>query len=151
MTPKLLTVYLRCFRDDYISVRELACRSSQFLNEKHAKVIDSLVFMARFDRVNKLKALAIRSKTLQSKHYLTKWQQVLIFVLFSKKAIGLVGDFNDEIRKCLLWALQFELDPFIRTEACHCILLLINNLKDQELVDILLERYLVEGEAMVRR
>jgi hypothetical protein len=61
MTPKLLHVYVRCFRDDYISVRELACKSSQFLNEKHEKVIESLVFMARFDRVNKLKALAIRS------------------------------------------------------------------------------------------
>jgi hypothetical protein len=61
MTPKLLNVYVRCFRDDYISVRELACKSSQYLNEKHEKVIESLVFMARFDRVNKLKALAIRS------------------------------------------------------------------------------------------
>ena len=61
MTPKLLNVYVRCFRDDYISVRELACKSSQFLNEKNDKVIESLVFMARFDRVNKLKALAIRS------------------------------------------------------------------------------------------
>ena len=61
MTPKLQNVYVRCFRDDYISVRELACKSSQFLNEKNDKVIESLVFMARFDRVNKLKALAIRS------------------------------------------------------------------------------------------
>jgi len=68
MTPKLLSVYVRCFRDDYISVRELACKSSQFLNEKNEKVIESLVFMARFDRVNKLKALAIRS---------------IIFILFS--------------------------------------------------------------------
>lgn len=63
MTPKLLHLFLKCFRDDYISVRELACKSSQNLYEKDKKLIDSIVFMARFDRVSKLKALAIRSKS----------------------------------------------------------------------------------------
>ena len=52
------------------------------------------------------------------------------------------GD-NLEIRKCLLWSLQFELDPSIRTEACHCIILLIKNNKDQELMDLLQERHLM--------
>lgn len=62
MTPKLLQAYLKCFRDDYIVVRELACKSSQFLFEKDTKLLNTLVYVARFDRVNKIKALAIQSK-----------------------------------------------------------------------------------------
>ena len=61
MTEKLLGVYLKCFRDDYISVRELTCRSSQNLYETNPKIIDALVFMAKFDPVSRLKALAIQS------------------------------------------------------------------------------------------
>ncbi len=61
MTDKILPLYIKCFRDDYISVRRLACQSSRYLNEKHPKIIDSLVYMARFDRVPNLKSLAIQS------------------------------------------------------------------------------------------
>jgi len=42
-------------------VRELACKIAQNLYEKNAKVIDALVFAGRFDKVTKIKALAIRS------------------------------------------------------------------------------------------
>lgn len=62
MTNELLNHYLKCFYDDYISVRELACISAQSLFEKDEKVLGALVFMARFDKIPKLKALAIRSK-----------------------------------------------------------------------------------------
>ena len=65
--------------------------------------------------------------------------------------MGLIGDFSSEIRKCLIWAVQFEKDPLIRTEACHSIILLIKNKKDQELIDILQERHLVEEETIVRK
>ena len=61
MTDRLLGLYLKCFQDDYINVRELACKVAQNLFEKNEKVIDALVFMSRFDKVTKIKALAIRS------------------------------------------------------------------------------------------
>ena len=50
-----------------------------------------------------------------------------------------------------MWALQFELDPLIRTEACHSILLLIKDKDDQELIDILHERFLIEKEPLVKK
>lgn len=66
--------------------------------------------------------------------------------------MGLIGDFNSEIRKCLLWALKFELDPLIRTEACHTIILLIKNTTiDNEIIDILQERHLIEEEKIVKK
>lgn len=63
--------------------------------------------------------------------------------------MGLIGTYNENIRIALTWALQFEMDPLIRTEACHSIILL-NSQKDQDLIDILLERHLVEEETIVR-
>ncbi|RNA40141.1 HEAT repeat-containing 4 isoform X1 [Brachionus plicatilis] len=62
MTQKLLEVFLKCFRDDYMSIRQMACVCCQRLFEKDEKIIDALVFVARFDPVSKLKALAIRSE-----------------------------------------------------------------------------------------
>jgi HEAT repeat-containing protein 4 len=61
MTNKMINNYLKCFRDDHISVRGLACRSAQCLWEKDQKLIDTIVFMAKYDQVTKLKALAIQS------------------------------------------------------------------------------------------
>ena len=61
MTNQILVLYLKCFHDDYINVRELACRVAQNLFEKSEKVIGALVFASRFDKVTKIKALAIRS------------------------------------------------------------------------------------------
>lgn len=62
MTNRMLPIYLKCFRDDHISVREMACKSAQRLWDKPNKLIDAIVFMAQYDQVNKLKALAIQSK-----------------------------------------------------------------------------------------
>lgn len=65
--------------------------------------------------------------------------------------MGLIGDFDSDIRRCLIWAIQYELDPLIRTEACHAIILLVKNLQDAELVDLLYERHLVEKEPLVKQ
>lgn len=126
MTDKLLKVYLHCFRDEHTTVRELACRSSQCLFQNYDKLIDSLVFMVKYDPVNRLKAMAI-------------------------SALSLIGNKSLEIRKSLLWSLQFEVDPSIRTEACHCIIILFRNPNDSELMDILQERHLLENEPIVRK
>lgn len=57
--------------------------------------------------------------------------------------------YNESIKSALIWALQFESDAITRTEACHSIMLLVEQ-KDQQLIEILLDRHLVEGEKMVR-
>lgn len=64
MTNKLVGLFLKCFRDDYVIVRELACKACQGLNydKNDEKIVEALVFVARFDRSTKIKALAIRSK-----------------------------------------------------------------------------------------
>lgn len=66
MTNKLIGGFLKCFRDDYFNVRELACKACQGLNydKSDDKLVEALVFVARFDRSTKLKAMAIRSKFL---------------------------------------------------------------------------------------
>ena len=64
MTNQMLDVFLKCFRDDYTSVRELACTACQTLvydKSDDEKIIEALVHMVRFERAVKLKALAIRS------------------------------------------------------------------------------------------
>lgn len=61
MTSKLIDPFAKCFKDDYITVRELACLAAQGMYEKDEKIIDALLFMARYDQVPKLKAMAIHS------------------------------------------------------------------------------------------
>jgi HEAT repeat-containing protein 4 len=60
MTSKLLNSYLKCFQDDYLAVKELACLASHNLLEVDNRIIDSLLFIARYESVNKLKSLAFR-------------------------------------------------------------------------------------------
>ena len=75
----------------------------------------------------------------------------LFFIyIFITIALGLVGSYNRDIRNALIWAMQFEMDPFIRTEACHSLVLLIDSKQDEELIDILLDRHLLEQEPLVK-
>ena len=86
MTNKLLGLYLRCFKDDYINVRELACKVAQNLYEKSSKVIDALIFTSRFDKVTKIKALAIRSNLIDLKRIYLNSDNYFRFILsFFKK------------------------------------------------------------------
>lgn len=63
-------------------------------------------------------------------------------------ALGLVSDFNDQVKKCLLWAMRYELDPFVRAEACHSLILLTQY--DNEVIAAFQERFLVESEPLVK-
>lgn len=65
--------------------------------------------------------------------------------------MGLIGDLNSDIKDTLLWALQFEVDPLIRTEACHSLILLIKSSKEKDLMEILSERFLIEEESVVKK
>jgi hypothetical protein len=61
MTAKLLTPFLKCFKDDYISVRELTCKAAQKLQIKDENIIMSLIELAQYDQIPKVKACAIES------------------------------------------------------------------------------------------
>lgn len=60
MTTKLLPAYLNCFKDDFIQVRELACKSSQKLQLKDDKILATLLELAQYDQIPKIKACAIQ-------------------------------------------------------------------------------------------
>jgi hypothetical protein len=79
---------------------------------------------------------------------------IKIIFNFNFKALGLIGEFNNEIKDCLIWAIHFECDPSVRVEACHSLILLapIKLVKnDQKLIDVLTERQLTEEEPLVRK
>ena len=63
-------------------------------------------------------------------------------------ALGKIGLPLPEVREALLWALRFEEEEGVRAEACHSIILL--QLKDQEVLDILQNRMLVEESPIVQ-
>ena len=82
MTAKLLIPFLECFKDDYINVRELACKAAQKLQVKDENVILSLIELSQYDKIPKVKARAIESnrvcfflkrKTLQSIYFSSSW------------------------------------------------------------------------------
>ena len=63
--------------------------------------------------------------------------------------MALVTDFRPEIKKCLLWALRYELDPIVRAEACHSLLLMADP-TDKDVIDAIEERHLVENDQLVK-
>ena len=64
-------------------------------------------------------------------------------------ALALVTDYCEEIKKCLLWALRYELDPIVRAEACHSLFLMAGS-TDQDVIEAFEERHLIESEPLVK-
>ncbi|XP_062602702.1 HEAT repeat-containing protein 4-like [Saccostrea cucullata] len=123
MTAKLLPVFLKCFEDEYISVRSEVCITCGNLEIKDEQVIEKLIHLATFDPIWKVKALAIQ-------------------------AMGNIGVVNEEITETLLWAVRYEEKPGVRAEACHTLMML--KLKTEEVAEVLQERFLVESSSIVR-
>lgn len=124
MTAKLLPAFVGCFDDPYVSVRIEACITAASLKIKDEFVLDKLNFLATYDPIWKVKALAIQ-------------------------AFGTIGVANDKIVETLLWALRFESEPGIRAEACRS----LQHLKifNKQVADIIQARYLVEDSPVVRK
>nr|XP_022342534.1 HEAT repeat-containing protein 4-like isoform X1 [Crassostrea virginica] len=123
MTAKLLPVFLKCFEDEYISVRSEVCITCGNLEIKDEQVVEKLIHLATFDPIWKVKALAIQ-------------------------AMGRIGVVSEEITETLLWAVRYEEKEGVRAEACHTLMML--KLKTEEVADVLQERFLVESESIVR-
>lgn len=123
MTAKLLPHFLKCFEDDYISVRSEVCITCGNIELKDEVVLQKLVHLATFDPIWKVKALAFQ-------------------------ALGKIGVVNQQITECLLWAVRYEEKPAVRAEACHTIAVL--EMKTEDVAEVLQERFLVESSTLVR-
>ena len=62
MTAKLLPSLLECLTDEYISVRVEACLACSNLQITEPAVISKLVFVATYDTIWKVKALALQGQ-----------------------------------------------------------------------------------------
>ena len=60
MTAKLLPALLQLLDDEYVSVRVEACLACSNLLIKEQSVIDKLIFVATYDAIWKVKALALQ-------------------------------------------------------------------------------------------
>lgn len=67
MTAKLLPVFLKCFEDEYISVRSEVCITCGNLEIKDEQVITKLIHLATYDPIWKVKALAIQGTFFEEK------------------------------------------------------------------------------------
>ncbi len=78
-----------------------------------------------------------------------------VFITFFLKktiyiaALGIIGMTTDQIRHTVLWALRYEKEAGVRAEACHTIIKL--NLQDEEVAQILQDRFLVETSPVVKQ
>ncbi|KAK3595827.1 hypothetical protein CHS0354_014647 [Potamilus streckersoni] len=123
MTAKLLPVFLKCFEDDYVSVRREVCITCGNLEIREDSVIEKLIHTATFDTVWKIKALAFQ-------------------------ALGKIGVVNDAVVDCLLWAVRYEENPGVRAEAAHTLKVL--KVKTENVAEVLQDRFLVESNQLVR-
>ena len=62
MTAKLLPALLKCFHDNYVSVRMEVCIACNNLKITDEQVVEKLVFLATYDPIWKIKALALQGK-----------------------------------------------------------------------------------------
>lgn len=60
MTAKLLPTFLKCFEDDYISIRSEVCITCGNIELKDEVVLEKLILLATFDPIWKVKALAFQ-------------------------------------------------------------------------------------------
>ena len=63
-------------------------------------------------------------------------------------ALGKVGVVNEAIKESLLWAMRYEEKAGVRAEACHSLMKL--DIMDEDVIQILQERLLVESSQVVR-
>ena len=62
MTTRLLPVFLTCFDDAYVSVRQEACIACGRLKVTDQRCLEKLVHLSTFDPIWRVKAYAIQGK-----------------------------------------------------------------------------------------
>ena len=121
MTSHLLPSFLKCFKDDHISVK-----------------IESIVLAGSL-RLREPQVLQALHKLLQDPCWKVK--------AYTLRAFADIGVADDELVSKLLWAVRFEKLPAVRAEACHAIARL--QLKQEKVIKTLLDLLIVEGDPLV--
>jgi hypothetical protein len=62
LTAKLTQPFLKCFKDDHVSVRDYACRTTYKLQLRDETIRDLLIQCVEFDSVEKVRYSAIEGK-----------------------------------------------------------------------------------------
>ncbi|CAG5119682.1 unnamed protein product [Candidula unifasciata] len=124
MTAKLLPAFLQCFASHFVSIRCEVCITCGNLQINEEQAVQQLLLLATSDPSWRVKALAIQ-------------------------ALGKIGTVNNDVKECLFWALRYEDNSGVRAEACHSIVAL--NIRDEDIIETLQERLLVESSGIVRK
>ncbi|KAK7153152.1 hypothetical protein R3I93_011148 [Phoxinus phoxinus] len=124
MTPKLLPTFLRCFNDDYVTVRKQACLTAASLMMEDQSVVDQLIILMQNEPIWEVKVEAIN-------------------------ALKQIGWMNPAVQELLMWAVHHEEEPSVRIAACEA--LSTSDAKGPELQHLLQERYALEPNAEVQR
>lgn len=124
MTPKLLPTFLRCFNDDFVTVRKQACLTAASLMMEDQAVLDQLINLMQFEPIWEVKVEAIN-------------------------ALKKIGWMNPALQELLMWAVHHEEEPGVRIAACEA--LSTFDAKGHELQHFLQERYALEPNTEVQR
>ncbi|XP_067224292.1 HEAT repeat-containing protein 4-like isoform X2 [Chanodichthys erythropterus] len=124
MTPKLLPTFLRCFNDDFVTVRKQACLTAASLMMKDQSILNQLINLMQNEPIWEVKVEAIN-------------------------ALKKIGWMNTALRELLMWAVHHEEEPSVRIAACEA--LRTSDAKGPELQHFLQERYALEPNAEVQR
>ncbi|CAF0775110.1 unnamed protein product [Didymodactylos carnosus] len=122
LTAKLMQPYMNCFKDEHVSVRDYACRTTYKIQLRDENIRNLLVEVANYDSIEKVRYSAI-------------------------EALGLYGMSNDVARRVLLWAVRYDKSPLVRAAAPAALVLLEK--ADTDILDTLQDRFLIEKEPIV--
>ncbi|XP_067310652.1 HEAT repeat-containing protein 4 [Pseudorasbora parva] len=124
MTPKILPTFLRCFNDDFVTVRKQACLTAASLKMEDQAVLDQLINLMQNEPIWEVKVEAIN-------------------------ALKKIGWMNPALLELLMWALHHEEEPSVRIAACEA--LSAFDAKGPEIQHFLQERYALEPNSEVQR
>jgi HEAT repeat protein len=114
--------YLKCFKDDHVSVRDHACRTTYKLQLRDETIRNLLIECIEYDPVEKVRYSAV-------------------------EALGLYGMTNEKCQNVLLWTVRYDKSPLVRAAAPNALVLLEKSSED--IIDTLQSRFLVEKEPIV--
>ncbi|CAF4082736.1 unnamed protein product [Rotaria sp. Silwood2] len=122
LTAKLMQPFLKCFKDDHVSVRDHACRTTYKLQLRDETIRNLLIDRVEFDPIEKVRYSAV-------------------------EALGLYGMTNAKCRSVLLWAVRYDKSPLVRASSPNALVLLEK--ASEDIIDTLQSRFLVEKEPIV--
>jgi hypothetical protein len=134
--------FLKCFKDDRVSVRIRACRTTYKLQLRDEIIRNLLIELIEYDPAEK-----VRYSAVEGKSFLLLLKSVREFVLIIYLALGLYGMTDEKCRNVLLWSVRYDKSSLVRAAAPNALVLLEQ--ANEEIIDTLQSRYLVEKESIV--